>query len=829
MQRPGEAAQLDPRVLEIAARFHGAWQGEGSPELTKFLLPANDPLQVQCLQELVRIDLKFRWERGQKPLLEEYVQRFPSLGAKETLPTELIYEEYKARRLHGDGPTIDSYIGRFPRQFQALQRLLHRRPVDAPGRDVAAKQQPPQVETVLFTPGQVLPFGGGYKLIWKLGSGSYADVWQAEAPGGFPVAIKKLHHSVDREEAQQELQALETIKRLRHIHLLQTQASFVYGGYLFIVMDLAECTLADRLKDCPEGIPPRELLGYMREASEALDYMHGEHVHHRDIKPANILLTNGHVKVADLGMALVMEMSVQGSLAGTLAYMAPEVVQHRPSRQSDQYSLAMTYAHLRLGRHPLPKSSFYDLLQSIGKPVNLEGLPAAEQGVVHRALSVETKDRFPTCSDFAKALEEALAEKPREPAPAVVPLPSPPPSPAPLPPRRSRLLWLAALVPVIAGLLLAGWLAFRPRFDIHIPDLPELVPGRITPVTVEIARANHHEKIELDFGDAEGIYVAPTSVDAERGSTVVDVGVFPNARPGTVKLQLRARSPSYQLEREVSFAVSAEPAYRMPGHWKPAEGCTSPISEHDRLFYREIDVVKEIEGAKTTQPIRFILIERGPTEAEKSLPRAFYIMRDKVWVGLFRDFAGQAKLKNKEWETRAIAESAGPINRDDLRPVMGVHVEDAQACCRWLTDGLGDLPKPIHWDKASGYYETPRGEGPYQGHWKDIRSSWWRPIAVNLKEPVRIGSSRLDVSPFGLHDMAGNGREWTRVIEYDGKEYLVGRDRDKVPNPAGVLRRGGDYRKAAPFAYADLDNDRGIAGDYDTPDMTVGFRAMFEP
>src|SRR5262249_21375769 len=160
-----------------------------SPELAKFLLPANDPLHVQCLQELVRIDLKFRWERAQKPLLEEYVQRFPALGAKETLPTELIYEEYKARRLHGDGPTIDSYIGRFPRQFQAWHRRLHRRPVDAPGRDVAAKQQPPQVETVLFTPGQVLPFGGGYKLIWKLGSGSYADVWQAEAPGGFPVAI----------------------------------------------------------------------------------------------------------------------------------------------------------------------------------------------------------------------------------------------------------------------------------------------------------------------------------------------------------------------------------------------------------------------------------------------------------------------------------------------------------------------------------------------------------------------------------------------------------------------------------------------------------------
>jgi serine/threonine protein kinase len=411
MQGQHEAGRSNEQVRLIADRFEKAWQAGGVPELTDFLPPPGDSQYLSCLQGLVKVDLEFRWSSHRGAALEHYLQRFPAL--KESLDPELIYAEYQARHLYGDKPTLDSYVRRFPGQHQALQRLIFARPIGAivprttaPGETAPEQQQP---ETFIFKPGTELPFGGGFRLIKRLGSGSFAEVWQATASGGFSVAVKKLHHSLEMEEAQRELQSLESIKELKHPYLLQTQASFLYGNYLFVVMELAAGSLAELLKKNPNGLPIAELLRYVKEAAEALDYMHSQNVHHRDIKPANLLYLQGHVKVADFGLARVMERSTNASLAGTYAYMAPEVVQKRASLHSDQYSLAMTYAHLRLGRHPLPLNDVYALFRNIGKPVPLEPLPTAEQAVLHRALDSDPSKRHQSCSAFAQALEEAVA------------------------------------------------------------------------------------------------------------------------------------------------------------------------------------------------------------------------------------------------------------------------------------------------------------------------------------------------------------------------------------------------------------------------------------
>ena len=122
------------------------------------------------------------------------------------------------------------------------------------------------------------------------------------------------------------------IKRLRHSYLLQNIHFESLEDRLVIVMELADVSLRERMKQCAKeqgtGIPRDELIGYMREASDALDYLHSEQVHHRDIKPENILLLRNHVKVADFGLARVLEgqrSMMSMSVSGTPAYMAPEV------------------------------------------------------------------------------------------------------------------------------------------------------------------------------------------------------------------------------------------------------------------------------------------------------------------------------------------------------------------------------------------------------------------------------------------------------------------------------------------------------------------------
>src|SRR5260370_41413940 len=89
----------------------------------------------------------------------------------------------------------------------------------------------------------------------------------------------------------------------------------------------------------------------MAEAGTGVDGLNGKQVQPRDVKPANLLLLNSGVKVADFGLAKALEHTVAtNSGAGTLAYTAPECFKGKLTQQTDQYSLAVTYYHLRTGR-----------------------------------------------------------------------------------------------------------------------------------------------------------------------------------------------------------------------------------------------------------------------------------------------------------------------------------------------------------------------------------------------------------------------------------------------------------------------------------------------
>src|SRR5207248_6955287 len=117
----------------------------------------------------------------------------------------------------------------------------------------------------------------GYQLIEKLGTGGYGTVWKSTAPGGLTKAIKIVFGDVGSHQAEQELKALKRIKEVRHPFLLSLERFEIIDGQLFIVTELADKSLLDRFNECRQaglrGLPREELLGYLRDASEALDYM----------------------------------------------------------------------------------------------------------------------------------------------------------------------------------------------------------------------------------------------------------------------------------------------------------------------------------------------------------------------------------------------------------------------------------------------------------------------------------------------------------------------------------------------------------------------------
>ncbi len=261
----------------------------------------------------------------------------------------------------------------------------------------------------------------GYRLIQPLGSGGFGEVWKCVAPGGLFKAIKFVYGNlngleVDRARAEEERQAVERIKAIRHPFLLSMDRVENIGGELVIVTELADKNLDQVLKSYRDqelpGVPRAELLGYLREAAEVLDLMNLEHgLQHLDIKPRNLFLVSNHVKVADFGLvnSLAGNKSCQGVQLGgiTAVYAAPEVFQGRITRSSDQYSLAIVYQELLTGTLPFQgKNSRQLLLQHTKGEPDLGPISATDRAILARALSKDPEKRYPSCADFVNALHE---------------------------------------------------------------------------------------------------------------------------------------------------------------------------------------------------------------------------------------------------------------------------------------------------------------------------------------------------------------------------------------------------------------------------------------
>src|SRR5258708_8348192 len=100
-------------------RFEAARRAGEARAIEEFLLPAEHPLYLGTLRELVLIDMEFAWKAWQpegadRPApVESYLKRFPHLDCPELL-VELVREDHRLRRGRGDLPNPEDYHPRFP-------------------------------------------------------------------------------------------------------------------------------------------------------------------------------------------------------------------------------------------------------------------------------------------------------------------------------------------------------------------------------------------------------------------------------------------------------------------------------------------------------------------------------------------------------------------------------------------------------------------------------------------------------------------------------------------------------------------------------------------
>jgi len=190
---------------------------------------------------------------------------------------------------------------------------------------------------------------GRYELHSVMGEGGAGRVYAAtlHGPGGLrrPVALKVLHDRAASLQREARIGGL-----LRHRHLVDVYEVGEEDGQWFAAMEL--CSGGALSAYLP--LPPKAVVEVGLQVAAALQYAHEElGLVHLDIKPANLLLKDGVVKVADLGIAQARGFSSDAHVRGTPGYIAPEQLRGLPvDARTDLYALGVTLVVLATGAMP---------------------------------------------------------------------------------------------------------------------------------------------------------------------------------------------------------------------------------------------------------------------------------------------------------------------------------------------------------------------------------------------------------------------------------------------------------------------------------------------
>jgi len=321
---------------------------------------------------------------------------------------------------------------------------------------------------------------GSYRIEKFLTSGGMGDVYLASHERlKRHVAIKVLGDSIsgDPVAVQRFRREARAASTLSHPHICTLYDFCQQDGLSYLVLEYLEgVTLEARLKKRRPGLADAMRIG--AEVAEALDHAHTRGFVHRDLKPGNVMLTQEHgAKVLDFGLvarspapfapasgpahgkeAATADLTVEGTLVGTLPYMSPEQIQGSAvDARTDIYALGALLYEMITGHRAFEGRSPMELAVAI---VHAEPIPVGERApdtpdllvrLVQRCMARNPEDRWQSARDVAAELRWLSATR-RPLAPRAAP-----------PNRRNRLLLATGMAGVLVAGLLGGLLVSNSR------------------------------------------------------------------------------------------------------------------------------------------------------------------------------------------------------------------------------------------------------------------------------------------------------------------------------------------------------------------------------
>ena len=268
--------------------------------------------------------------------------------------------------------------------------------------------------------------GDRFRIDELIGKGAYAEVYRAlDLKTSAFVALKILRHTYvnDATTKARFIREAEVQSKLRHRNvaaLLATGVTAKMEPYIVVEL-LRGKTLRGVIKG--EGrVSPVRAASYAWQTLAGLSAVHAAGILHRDLKPANIMLEPSpgpveRVVLIDFGFATfegAARMTMQGTVVGSLTYMAPERLVGEPADpRADLYAVGVILYELLIGRPPFDAGDDLALIeqQISNEPERVReldpSLPQPLDDLIAVSLEKHPDDRYQTANDMASALEQA--------------------------------------------------------------------------------------------------------------------------------------------------------------------------------------------------------------------------------------------------------------------------------------------------------------------------------------------------------------------------------------------------------------------------------------
>jgi tetratricopeptide (TPR) repeat protein len=265
-----------------------------------------------------------------------------------------------------------------------------------------------------------------YQLLDLIGTGGMGAVYRAyDRLTGDTVALKQVTIPGEQLEFTSSSASMDfrlalaeefkTLATLRHPNIISVlDYGFDANRQPYFTMELLQN--AHTIVAASEDQPFNTKTALLVQVLQAMLYLHRRGIIHRDLKPDNVLVVNGQVKVLDFGLAIARQYLTNDTahVVGTLAYMAPEVLQGTPATEaSDLYAIGVIAYQMFAGQYPFDMddltSMIYGIMYKVPDVAPLD-LDERLARILQKLLAKDPSDRFQDVATLLVLYADAIQQ-----------------------------------------------------------------------------------------------------------------------------------------------------------------------------------------------------------------------------------------------------------------------------------------------------------------------------------------------------------------------------------------------------------------------------------